>query len=534
MPKDPFKPIQAERSNPAKQGFVRRAPIENIMWAPKNPKQLAEALATIVSELPPKALSWFWRELTTPEVKGSAIKEQVVGAVDQHFSMFPGGSAAFSPYYDMNDEDWEEDGVFPPHMRDFRNLMIKRPDLPMTAKTDGTGTLRRLDRLPQTTAELTMIAYDYGASVPQQLVAALWNRAQTLLGDALLQPEWVWQPEPIGNFHEAEQKNSGHPLVGDGSIAEEPVSELGSTTANADNFAAKGKITDTGKVMKENRKQRVQRLFNRVFEEMAASKVFEEDYMPYGDEEDVDLDVDYFGEREPEDSTSSKDYDEEILNILLGTSAPAKALQTTGRILGRTSSLVDELFQKELKTLKEEAIEEFFLLLHDKKIRSKDKNFAALAEKVLQDEKHLNHILRIWIDFLLISPSYLAIRKLSIDAAMDVLKKKGASETTLAGIKRKVEQGEIFSAYGNTEGALQKMFEKDPNIKDPFMAAKEVWRKMSNVPTKGVLQNALEKYRKRSDKNKIEIFNKVHQTLLEDFSLDDEIRKIKTRRRGGE
>jgi hypothetical protein len=517
MPKDPFKPIQAKTSNPAKQGFVRRAPIENIMWAPKNPKQLAEALATIVSELPPKALSWFWRELTTPEVKGGTIKEQVVGAVDQHFTMFPGGSAAFSPYYDMNDEDWEEDGVFPPHMRDFRNLMIKRPDLPMTAKTDGTGTIRRLDRLPQTTAELTMIAYDYGASVPQQLVASLWNRAQTLLGDALMQPEWVWQPEPIGNFHEAEQKNSGHPLIGDGSIAEEPVSELGSTTANAGNFAAKGKITATGKVMAENRKQRVQRLFNRVFEEIAASKVFEEDYMPYGDEEDEDIDV--FGS-EGHGSVSEEDIDALIdasdmrrTQALLGTESTVQVVQTIGRILGKVAMLLGDAALQQVDELKKYAAKAYILQGVSEGLFSKSDAKEMLENLALVEELDS---FRVFLNLGFLHPAYLRWRSDGKAAVRGVLEEAGVPEETIKKIEGRIDRAEVFAAEGVPDEALfkalggEKISDSRKKLKLKELS-KRAWRAIQETTSDNLKDASIERWEGLPKKKKSELFVRAFQ-----------------------
>jgi hypothetical protein len=515
MSKDPFKPIQAKTNNPVKQGYVRRAPIENIMWQPRTPDQLGEALATIVNELHPKSLNWFWRELTSFEQKGDVLKEDVRGgAVDLHFSMFPGGNAAFTPYFDARDaEDWEESGVFPAHLRDFRNNLIKRPDLPMTAKTDGTGTLRRLDRLPQTTAELTAIAYQYGASVPQQLVGSLWNRAQTLFGEALLQPEWVWEPAPIGNFHEAEQKNIGHPIIGDGKMVEDPISELGTTTANPKNFIKQGKTTETGKVMSENKRKLAEEKFNKVFEYLT-STLNEEDYMPYGDDEEEGLDA--FGSGSGDTEVSEEDLDAllDASNMkktqqFLGTDSTISVIQASGRAMGKVLMLMGDKALQQIDPLKLAVAKEFVQLGSTLDLFEKEDVAEMMSnlDLVLELDSFRN-----FFDAGFLHPMYLVWRNKGKEAVENVLRKSGVQDDVIKKISGRIDRAEVFAADGVPEEGLFKALggeklsgQKEMRARD---LAKRSWKAIQETTIDDLLDSALGRWEGLSRKKKEDLFMK--------------------------
>jgi len=188
------------------QGFCRRAPVENMFWEPETPKELGEGLATIVNDLPWKAQGWFLTNLWKND--GRRIQETLDTAIDLHYSIYPAGASALPLDHD------EEDQV-PAHYRDFRSSLVKRPDIAMTAKVSSDQMRRADGLLPSGSNELTAIAYAYGKGVPVKQVGTVWNRALSLMGDALGTPTYLYEPESVGYYPEGQDGNLGHALTGE-------------------------------------------------------------------------------------------------------------------------------------------------------------------------------------------------------------------------------------------------------------------------------------------------------------------------------
>lgn len=211
-------PITPERFDMRHRNYIKRAPVDQLDWEPSDPHELGEGLATLIHDIPRTARSWFWGQLTQELMSaGAPPKTALVEAIrgmDLHVSMFPLGTEAYNP--DIDDPefwvDGDEEGDLPPHLRDFRHDMIRRPDLPLSGTNIGVNIGSNSGKLPMGTAELTAMAYSYGADVPDNLVGTVWNRALTLVGDVLTSPSWIYDPAEVGYHPEGVSGNLGHPL----------------------------------------------------------------------------------------------------------------------------------------------------------------------------------------------------------------------------------------------------------------------------------------------------------------------------------
>lgn len=530
-------PIKPKSMPQQRRGYIKRAPIENIMWKPKNSRQLGEALATVVTTLPPSTVSWFWRELTqdgNPK-SGGRIQE----TVDMHFSMYPGGADPFTP---EQDEWWRTDyerdlEELPAHQRDFRNAMIRRPDLPLALPTDYRGP-ENMNRVPSTTAELTAIAYDYGASVPQQMVGTVWNRAQTLMGTALIQPEWVYSPEAISGVHATEGK--GDPVVG-GEHAF-PESELGAST-NIDNFISKSRLPDQGEVVLEtasnneteermNQAQkreaaRAKARFNRLYEALETS-------LEYGEEVDSpemdDADrIDYFAD-EGGDEDDLKVGEEELDDVIdgaktgmqaaqeyLGTESTVKVIQAVGRSMGKVLMLLGDEANKQLGPLRDYAAKQFIGI--SEYLEEFDES---TIEKVKENPELLDgsSSFRHFLNVAFLHPAYLRWRRDVKSNMTNLLGEEGVSESTIKKIMGRVDRAEVFSAEspsrmmgGSQEGlfrALGGNKAKTPQEEIRIRSiANRTWEVMLETKADDLLEASVKRWQALSDKNKIEVYIKA-------------------------
>lgn len=192
-------PIKTSSIPTHKMGFIKRAPVEDIYWQPTTSEELAEGLATIMSSVPNEAIKYVWDNLTSKSDKKS---------LQEHFNFL------WSFYPDGNlPEDRHNQDTMPAHKRDVRYNIYKRPDIGLLLGADRMLPDWQSDWVPKDSKELTLLAYSYGLDVPISHVATTWDRAQRLVGDALINPDFAYTPDPSGRYPDDTDGNLGHPML---------------------------------------------------------------------------------------------------------------------------------------------------------------------------------------------------------------------------------------------------------------------------------------------------------------------------------
>lgn len=548
---DTTKPIRASNTTKRRHGFIRRAPVENLFWEPTTPEQLGEALATIIASIPSKSVSWFWQEMTRSPKKGGVISEGegIRESVDMHVSMYPGGSAPFTP---QQDEWWRDDYIedaerVPAHMRDFRNAMIRRPDLPLALPTDyrspdGTSSISN------TTSELTAIAYEYGANVPKSMIGSVWNRAQTLMGQALVQPEWIYDPEGLTGMHEG--LLLGDPVTGE--EREWPVS-VRSEVANLNNFISVSRLPDQGgvvsesdnkvKTVKNNKRNaarrkailenRLKRIWLDLKEDYKVDNPFLDppgaDLMPFADKDEEDVDLDYFGDTDGDFDASEEEVDKlsgmKQVQQFLGTDSTIKVIQLVGRIMGKTLMLMGDKAKDDLDPLIQYAAEQFLDTIEGSGAFSK-KDVKTLREN--PDLVSEMDSFKYFLDEAFLNPAYLRWRRDTIKAVESSLAKAGIDEKTTKKIAGRIQRAEVFSAesgYREMGGSQEGLFRAlgGPGASGQQKAklhnlSRRIWDIIQQTQVEDLFSASKARWEGIDAKNRIKLLQKSFELANEDAS----------------